>query len=172
MRLQKTTVESASTTSPKTSPSSIVPITYNSSPNNDGNWTTKTFFTCPSSALYAKIYFKSSIASGGTYNYMTGSSSGHFGVKFGGSVIFEGHNQGTYGSFYINAYNSNTTLSSFHGIRLEDNDAIFSNYYTGIIVSGSRLILNPGEKFELISSSGSHTGTAYLDAEAHVFNAV
>lgn len=171
MRLQKTAVASASTTSPKTSPSSITPITYSSSPNSDGNWTSKTFYTCPSTALYAKIYFKFSNASGGQTNYFASNTTGYFAVKFGGSVIFQGYTNSTYGFFYINQFQSSTSSTSFFAPRLEDNDAMFSNNFTGIIIPGSRLILNPGEKFEVTSSSGSNTASITLDAEAHVFNA-
>lgn len=171
MRLQKTTVESASTTSPKTSPSSIVPITYNSNPNADGNWTTKTLFTCPSTALYAKIYFKAS-SQGGTYNYLASNSSGYYGVKFAGSMIYEGSTQTTYGNIWINTFYATTTVASFSAPRLEDNDTLFSSgQFTGIIVSGSRLILNPGEKFELTASSSSNSSSVIINAEAHIFNA-
>jgi len=179
MSLIKKAVESAGTVSPKVSPKSVVDIAYYAASSNDGNWTTKTLYTCPSTALYAKIYFNWSGHSNNTsdpnnrYTQLANSTTQgyQYNIKVGNDVVVRSPTEGGTHALSINRL-TRTDTAPYTYPTIEDNDALIVYEGTGrpgIILKGSRLILNPGEKFQLLSGSSANSQYAHVFAQIHVF---
>jgi len=181
MSLIKKAAESAGNVSPKISPDSVVDIAYYNRPNNDGNWITKTLYTCPSTALYAKIYFNWSGHNNNAndpdnrYTQLDNSTTTgyQYNIKVGNDIVVRSPTEGGTTSLSINRL-ARTGTAPYQYPTIEDNDALIVYEGTGrpgIILKGSRLILNPGEKFQLLSGSSTNTSYAHVFAQIHVFNA-
>ena len=181
MSLIKKSVDVAGTVSPKISPDSVVDIAYYNRPSNDGNWTTKTLYTCPSTALYAKIYFNWSGHSNNTsdpdnrYTQLpnTATAGYQYNIKVGNDVVVRSPTEGGTTTLSINRL-VRTATAPYQYPTIEDNDAFIVYEGTGrpgIILKGSRFILNPGEKFQLLSGSSAFSSYAHVFAQIHVFNA-
>ena len=181
MSLIKKATETVGSVSPKISPNSVVDIAYYNTPSSDGNWTTKTLYTCPSTALYAKIYFNWSGHNNNSndpdnrYTQLNNATTTgyQYNIKVGNDVVIRSPTEGGTTALSINRLVRSGT-APYQYPTIEDNDALIVYEATGlpgIILKGSRLILNPGEKFQLLSGSSANTSYAHVFAQIHVFNA-
>jgi hypothetical protein len=179
MSLTKKSVDAVGATSPKISPSSVVDIAYYNRPSSDGNWTTKTLYTCPSTAIYAKIYFNWSGHNNNTsdpdnrYTQLinTTTTGYQYNIKVGNDVVVRSPTEGGTQTLAINRL-FRSSVAPYQYPTIEDNDALITYEGTaqpGIILKGSRLILNPGEKFQLLSGNSANSSYAHVFAQIHVF---